>query len=170
MSTDEHSTNPERATAAEPATPAAVVPAKTKRTHSTGVVLGAGLAGALVGAFVTAGSAIFIWAFAFGPPPPAEFGPGASQLGFGPPGGPGGPPRGGPMGGGPMGGGPGGGLGMMGPGQAPFPGGPPPLGFGPGGPGMAGGPGGPAGLPPAPPAAPTPPSQTPASPSPTPAR
>ncbi len=125
MSTEE-TTNPDRTSASEPAPAApAAVPAKVKRRHGTGVVVGAGLVGAVIGAFFTAGSAIFIWAFAFGPPPPTQFGPGASQLGFGPPGGPGGPaPRGGPMEGGPGGGG----LGMMGPG-APVPGGPPPLGM-----------------------------------------
>lgn len=100
---DEIDTNP-------PAAPAAYEP-PARRRHSTGVVIGAGLAGALVGAFGTIAAIAFAWIVSDGPPGPPPFagpppmlhhgpppppmpGPMAGGFGFAPPPGPPGPPRG----------------------------------------------------------------------------
>ncbi|OBF08644.1 hypothetical protein A5730_09435 [Mycobacterium sp. ACS4054] len=97
---DEIDTNPPPGPAIDPPQP---------RRHSTGVVVGAGVAGALIGAVGTIAAIAFAWiisvgppgppplpgpppmmALHHGPPPPPMGGPGG--FGFAPPPGPPGPP------------------------------------------------------------------------------
>ncbi|MGD1174032.1 hypothetical protein ACKUVQ_12190 [Mycobacterium seoulense] len=94
-----------------PAPPPATYQPREPRRHSTGVVVGAGLAGALIGAGGTIAAIAFAWivsvgppgpplppgpppppmmGFHHGPPPPPMGGPGV--FGFEPPGPPGPPP------------------------------------------------------------------------------
>ena len=80
-----------------PAPPPAAYQAREPRRHSTGVVVGAGLAGALIGAAGTIAAIAFAWIVSMGPPgPPPPLGPPPMMaLQHGPPP----PPMGGPMGG-----------------------------------------------------------------------
>ncbi|BBY36594.1 hypothetical protein MMAN_07280 [Mycobacterium mantenii] len=101
---DEINTNPPE--------PPVTYQAPERRRHSTGVVIGAGVAGALLGAVGTVAAIAFAWIVSVGPPPPPPPGPppmmGASfhgpppppmagpmpgGFGFAPPPGPPGPPR-----------------------------------------------------------------------------
>ncbi len=87
--------------------------APERRRYPTGVVIGAGVAGALLGAVGTVAAIAFAWIVSVGPPPPplgpppglaaAPFhgpppppmaGPMPGGFGFAPPAGPPGPPRG----------------------------------------------------------------------------
>lgn len=95
-----------------PAPPPVAEPAVERRRYPTGVVIGAGVAGALLGAVGTVAAIAFAWIVSVGPPPPplgpppmlaAPFhgpppppmgGPGPGGFGFVPPPGPPGPPRG----------------------------------------------------------------------------
>lgn len=95
-----------------PAPPPATYQPRDPRRHSTGVVVGAGLAGALIGAVGTIAAIAFAWivsvgppgppppppppmmGFHHGPPPPPMGGPMPGGFGFEPPPGPPGPPRG----------------------------------------------------------------------------
>ncbi|ORB61875.1 hypothetical protein BST44_29345, partial [Mycobacterium scrofulaceum] len=73
--------------------PPAHRPAEPRR-HSTAVVVGAGVAGALIGAFGTIAAIAFAWLISAGPPgPPGP--PPMMAFHHGPPP----PPMGGPMGG-----------------------------------------------------------------------
>ncbi|OBK71581.1 hypothetical protein [Mycobacterium sp. 1165178.9] len=69
-----------------------------RRRHPTGVVIGAGVAGVLLGAVGTVAAIAFAWIVSVGPPPPAPPGPppGFAAPFHGPPP----PPMGGPMPGG----------------------------------------------------------------------
>jgi hypothetical protein len=95
-----------------PAPPPVAEPALERRRYPTGVVIGAGVAGALLGAVGTIAAIAFAWIVSVGPPPPplgpppmlaAPFhgpppppmgGPGPGGFGVVPPPGPPGPPRG----------------------------------------------------------------------------
>lgn len=89
-------------------------PAPERRRYPTGVVIGAGVAGALLGAVGTVAAIAFAWIVSVGPPPPPPpgpppmlaappfhgpppppmGGPAPGGFGFAPPPGPPGPPRG----------------------------------------------------------------------------
>ncbi|OBI37216.1 hypothetical protein, partial [Mycobacterium sp. E2238] len=81
-----------------PAPLPAAHPPREPRRHSTGVVVGVGVAGAMIGAAGTIAAIAFAWIISAGPPgPPLPPGPPpmmALQHGPPPP-----PPMGGPMGG-----------------------------------------------------------------------
>ncbi|CAM3557656.1 hypothetical protein MYCO108962_25250 [Mycobacterium colombiense] len=72
--------------------------APERRRHPTGVVIGAGVAGVLLGAVGTVAAIAFAWIVSVGPPPPPPPGPppGFAAPFHGPPP----PPMGGPMPGG----------------------------------------------------------------------
>ncbi|WP_211281671.1 hypothetical protein [Mycobacterium szulgai] len=164
MTTENTDTNPNIGTPAADqgavANPAPVIaPDRPRRRHSTSALVGAGVGGVIVGALGSAATSLFLWVFAFGPPPPpGPMGPGGPQMAWhhGPPPGVGMPP--GPMQGGPppMPGAPGGPAFRFGPPPGMPGAGRPPMAPPPGAPGQ--GPGGPA----AP--APTPPASTPGTP------
>ncbi|MGZ4530190.1 MAG: hypothetical protein ACXVYA_11295, partial [Mycobacterium sp.] len=59
-----------------PARPPAAYQPREPRRHSTGVVVGAGVAGALIGALGTIAAIAFAWIVSVGPPgPPPPLGP-----------------------------------------------------------------------------------------------
>ncbi|OBJ32558.1 hypothetical protein A5653_15595 [Mycobacterium colombiense] len=98
----------------QPAPAPVAYQAPERRRHPTGVVIGAGVAGVLLGAVGTVAAIAFAWIVSVGPPPPpppgpppgfaaAPFhgpppppmgGPMPGGFGFAPPPGPPGPPRG----------------------------------------------------------------------------
>jgi hypothetical protein len=97
-----------------PAPPPVAQPASERRRYPTGVVIGAAVAGALLGAVGTVTAIAFAWIVSVGPlpppppgpppmlagppfhgpPPPPLGGPAPGGFGFAPPPGPPGPPRG----------------------------------------------------------------------------
>ncbi|OBB85975.1 hypothetical protein A5760_00380 [Mycobacterium colombiense] len=88
---DDINTNP-------PAPAPVAYQAPERRRHPTGVVIGAGVAGVLLGAVGTVAAIAFAWIVSVGPPPPPPPGPplGLAAPFHGPPP----PPMGGPMPGG----------------------------------------------------------------------
>lgn len=82
-----------------PAPPPVAEPALERRRYPTGVVIGAGVAGALLGAVGTVAAIAFAWIVSVGPPPPPPPGP-PPMLAAPPFHGPPPPPMGGPAPGG----------------------------------------------------------------------